>query len=251
VAYQAFDPSVFPLVMFYMGLILFSVLLTIEMYKKWRQRKAKPAGFMTAIFAVFTGALIMLTIGLVDAIISGFYRELYMFSLPFSYSLIVVADVILFMFAREITNHWGKGLKPVAIIGAVLCVVLFLPWNWWGHLKSDYAGQVNIRMGTMVFLIVFSYTVYIMIARVCRQLLTEAKTPVARAGLKLLFAAMIMMILFFLMFIIDTVLIVAFASGGYSIYVYIAWVFAIAFYLCMYLSVAMPRWFVTRITRIN
>ncbi len=246
-AYQAFDSSVLPLIIFYLGLIVFSVVLTVKMNRKWRERKTKPAGLMTLLFAIFTAALVMLTIGLVDSAFSGFYREIYRFSLPVSYSLIVIADIILFIFAREITNHGGKGLKPVAILGAVLCVVLFLPWNWWGHLNTDYAGQINIRLGTMFGLIAFSYTIYIMIAWVCWQVMPEAKTPVARAGLRLLFGAMILMIVFFLMFVFDTVLIVAFESGGYSIFVYFAWICAIAFYICMYLSVAMPSWFVKRI----
>ncbi len=247
-AYQAFDPSVLPLVLFYMGLIVFSTVLTTKMYNKWRERATRPVGLMTLLFVVFTAALVVLTIGLVDSAISGFYREIYRFSLPLSYSLIVVADISLFEFVREITNHRGRGLKPVVIIGAVLCVVLFLPWNWWGRLNTDYAGQVNIRLGTMLGLITFSYTIYIMIARVCWQLMPEAQTPVAKAGLRLLFGAMILMIVFFLMFVIDTVLIVAFHSGGYSIFVYFAWICSIAFYICMYLSVAMPSWFVKRIT---
>jgi hypothetical protein len=248
-AYQAFDPIVFPLLLFYTGLVIFSVLLTVELYKKWRERKAKPVMLMTALFTVFAAALVSLAIGLVDSVISGFYREVYRFSLPLAYSLIVVADIILFLFAREITGHWGKALKPVAILGAFLCVVLFLPWNWWGHFNTDYAGQINIRMGTMAGLIAYSYTVYIMIARVCREVMPEAKTPVARAGLHLLFGAMIVMIIFFLMFVIDTVPIVAFHSGGYSVFVYIGWVVSIAFFVCMYLSVAMPAWFLKWITR--
>ena len=101
----------------------------------------------------------------------------------------------------------------------------------------------------MVDLVAFSYTIYIMIARVFMLIMPEAKTPVAKVGLKLMFISMILMIVFFLMFIIDTALIVAIHSGGYSIFVYFAWIFAIAFYICMYLSVAMPAWFVKRITR--
>jgi len=148
-SYQAFDARVFPLMIFYVGLIIFSVLLTVAMYRKWQERKTKPVALMTALFALFTSALIMLAIGLGDSVISGFYREIYRFSLPCSYAMIAVADIILFIFAREITNHWKKGLKPVILIGIILCVVLFLPCNWWGYPNSDYVGQINIRLETI------------------------------------------------------------------------------------------------------
>ncbi|HME53188.1 MAG TPA: hypothetical protein VKM55_13280 [Candidatus Lokiarchaeia archaeon] len=216
---------------------------------KWRERRTKPLKLMIAVFISFTAELVMLTIGLVDSAISGFYREVYRFSLPFNYSMLVVVNIILFMFTREITNQGRKGLKPVVIAGAILCVVLFLPWNWWGYLNTDYAGQINIRLYTMLGLVTFSYMVYIRIAWVCWYAMPEAKTPVEKTGLRLLFVSMILMICCLLMFIIDTVLIVAFHSGGYSIYVYIAWIFASCFACCLYLCVVMPPWFMKRLTK--
>jgi len=249
-AYDAFEPRVLPLVFFYIGLIIFSIFLTVEMFAKWRERKARPAGLMAAVFAIFTAALVMLMIGLADSAISGFYREIYRFSLPFGYSMITIADIILFIFASEITSHWKRGLVPILIAGAVLVVILFLPWNWWGYPNAEYAGQLNIRLYSMLGLIAFSYVIYIMIASVCRQVIADAKTPVAKAGLRLMFWAMICMICFFLMFVFDTVLIIAFDSPGYSIFIYIGWIFGMVFYICMYLSVAMPEWFVRHISKI-
>ena len=236
---------------FYLGLIIISTFLTVEMFAKWRERKARPAGLMSAVFAVFTAALVMLAIGLADSAISGFYRETYRFSLPFGYSMIIIADIILFVFASEITSHWKKGLIPVVIAGAALFVILYLPWNWWGYPNAEVAEQVSIRLYSTLGLIAYSYIIYIMIAWVCRHVMPDAKTPVAKAGLKLMFWAMIIMICYFLMFVIDTVLIIAFDSPGYSIFVYIAWVFGMLFYICMYLSVAMPEWFVKRISKIE
>jgi len=250
-SYDAFEPRVLPLLFFYIGLIIISIFLTVETFAKWRERKARPAGLMAAVFALFTAALVMLTAGLADSAMKEYYEELYRFSLPFGYSMIVIADIILFMFASEITNHWKRTLVPFIIAGAVLFVVLYLPQNYWGVPDSDYAGQLNIRLYSMLGLIAFSYTIYIMIASVCRHVMPDAKTSVARVGLQLMFWAMIIMIMFFLMFIFDTVLIVAFNSPGYSPFVYIAWIFGIVFYICMYLSVSMPAWFVKRITKIS
>jgi len=68
-------------------------------------------------------------------------------------------------------------------------------------------------------------------------------------GLNLLFYAMISMIFFFLMFIGDTLMILLFKHPGYSEFVYIAWIFAIMFYVLSYLSLVMPKWLVKRIER--
>ena len=59
--------------------------------------------------------LISLTIGLGEAVISGFFKEIYRFSLPFAYSMIIIADVFLFVFAEEITGKGKKAIVPLII----------------------------------------------------------------------------------------------------------------------------------------
>ena len=72
---------------------------------------------------------------------------------------------------------------------------------------------------------------------------------IVSTGLNLLFYSMISMILFFLMFIGDTLMISIFDHPGYSEFVYVAWMFAIVFYVLSYLSLVMPKWLVNRINR--
>jgi len=40
-----------------------------------------------------------------------------------------------------------------------------------------------------------------------------------------------------------------FDHPGYSEFVYVAWIFAIIFYILSYLSLVMPKWLVKRIER--
>ena len=54
---------------------------------------------------------------------------------------------------------------------------------------------------------------------------------------------------FFLMFVFDTILVVAIDHPGYSEFVYVAWVFAVLFYVLMYLSVVMPEGLVKRLRK--
>ncbi len=247
--YQPFEVRVLPLLFYYIGLAIFSIVVTVKMALKWKARKVQPPLLMAIVFGVFTAALSMLTAGLADSAANWAYMELYRFSLPFGYSMIVIADIVLYKFAIVITGRGKKAFNMIIILGIVLAVVLFLPWNWWGVPAGDVGDQVNIRLYSTLGLIGYSYAIYFTIARVCRLAMAEAKDPVAHMGLRLMQWAMICLILFFLMFVFDTVLIVAFDHPGYSEFVYAAWVFAVVFYVLMYLSVVMPEGLVKRLRK--
>ena len=78
------------------------------------------------VFVFLTLALIVLAIGLAEAIITGYYKEVYRFSLPFAYSMVVLADIFLYIFVDELTDRGKKGFIPFIIIGVVIIVLLFL-----------------------------------------------------------------------------------------------------------------------------
>ncbi|MFX0032024.1 MAG: hypothetical protein ACFE9P_05095 [Candidatus Hermodarchaeota archaeon] len=245
--YTPFEIRVLPIFPYYIILSVFGILLTVKMYFKWRKRKVAPPLYLSITFTFFTLALIMLAVGLAEAIIAGEYREIYRFSLPFAYSMVILADIFLYKFVSQITNKGKRLFIPLILVGIVIIILLFLPWNWWGVPPVDYEGQLNIRLYSTLSLVLYSYLIYIVIAITCRRAMKETEDKIALMGLKLLFYAMIAMILFFLMFIGDTLMIVLFDHPGYSIFVYIAWIFAIAFYILTYLSLVMPKWLVKKI----
>ncbi|MFX1587973.1 MAG: hypothetical protein ACFFC1_07445 [Promethearchaeota archaeon] len=247
--YTPFNNNILPIFFYYIGLIVFSILMTVLMIKKWRERKVNPPLYLSIVFALFTIALIALTIGLGEAVITRFFKEIYRISLPVAYGIIIIADIFLFIFAKEITSKGKNALVPLIIFGIAIIVILFLPWNWWGVPPEDYMGQLNIRLYSTLSVILYSYIVYIFIAVFCikaRKLTQDAKT---KAGLTLLFLSMISMIAFFLMFVFDTLLITLTGHPGYSEFVYIAWIFAILFFVFTYLSLIMPKWLVDRIEK--
>jgi hypothetical protein len=223
--------------------------MTILMIKKWRERKVNPPLYLSIVFIFLTVALMSLTIGLGEAVFSGFFKEIYRISIPISYTMIIIADIFLFVFAKVITGKGKKALVPLIIFGAVITVVLFLPWNWWGTPPEDYTGQLNIRLYTTLSVILYSYIVYIFIAGFCRKARKQTEDAKAKAGFSLLFLSMISLICFFLMFIADTLLITLTDHPGYSEFIYIAWIFAILFYIFTYLSLVMPKWLVERIEK--
>ena len=247
--YTPFSTNILPIFFYYIGLIIFSIVMTILMIKKWRERKVNPPLYLSIVFILLTIALISLTIGLGEAVFSGFFKEIYRISLPFSYSMIIIADIFLFVFAKVITGKGKKALVPLIIFAAVIIVVLFLPWNWWGTPPEDYVGQLNIRLYTTLSVILYSYIVYIFIAGFCRKARKQTEDAKSKAGLTFLFLSMMSMIGFFLMFIADTLLITLTDHPGYSEFVYIAWIFAILFFIFTYLSLVMPKWLVERIEK--
>jgi hypothetical protein len=219
------------------------------MYIKWYERRLRPPLYLTLVFSFLTLALTMLSIGIAEAAITGFYKEVYRFSLPFGYIMVIFADIFLFQFAIEITNK-GKNLFPYVILLAILIgVFLALPWNWWGVPQEDYTGQINIRLYSTLSLVIFSYLVYGYIAVICRKVRKELDKKVMYFGLTLLFYSMISLMLLFLMLIADTLMIILFNHPGYSEFTYIAWIFGIIFIILIYLSLVMPDWLVNWINK--
>lgn len=247
--YTPFETRVLPIFPYYIILSVFGILLTIKMYFKWRKRKVSPPLYLSIVFTFFTFALIMLAVGLAEAILTGFYKEIYRFSLPFAYAMVIFADIFFYRFVSQITNRGKNLFIPLIFIGGVVLILLFLPWNWWGVPPEDYEGLLNIRLYSTLSLVLYSYLVYILIAITCRRAMKGTEDIISKTGLELLFYSMISMILFFLMFIGDTLMITLFDHPGYSIFVYIAWIFAVVFYILTYLSLVMPKWLVRMIEK--
>jgi hypothetical protein len=145
-SYTPFDVRVVPIFIYYIALSIFGIFLTLKMYNKWRERKVNPPLYLSIVFLFLTSALVMLTIGLAEAVITGYYMEIYRFSLPFAYGMVIVADIFLFKFIIELVNKGKKAFIPLIIVGLCIFVMLFLPWNWWGFPPEDYAGLLNIRL---------------------------------------------------------------------------------------------------------
>jgi hypothetical protein len=247
--YTPFNNNILPIFFYYIGLIIFSVVMTVLMIKKWRERKVKPPLYLSIVFVLFTVALIALTVGLGEAIASGYFKEIYRISLPLAYFMIIIADIFLFIFAEEITSKGKKAFVPLVIFGILITVMLFLPWNWWGVPPEDYVGQISIRLYSTLSVILYSYIIYIFISVFCIKSRKQTQDAKARTGLTLLFLSMISMVAFFLMFVFDTLLITLTGHPGYSEFVYIAWIFAILFFVFIYLSLVMPKWLVDRIEK--
>ena len=240
-SYLPFQNRVFPFLIYYIMLSIFGLIITIKMLHNYQKKKHPAALYLTFSYAALTLAIIVLAIGLAEAAITGYYKEIYRFSLPFAYSMNIVAALGLFKFSNQFTNKGKKALIPLMLIGIVVIIALWHPYNWWGVPIEDYKGQPRIRMYTTMGVVLFSYTIYISIIILCHITKKYSESKINKVRLSFLSYSMLSLILFFLMFIADTFLIVFYDYDGYSIFVYIGWMFALVFLILSYLSLFMPK----------
>ena len=246
-AYDIFEPRIFPLFIYYIFLTSVSIIIALKMFLKWNERKTPPTLKLTIVYVFLTLALLFLVIGMAEAVITGFFKEIYRLTFPLAYCMVVVADIILYDFSVSITRKGQKLLVPLIIIGSAIIILVLLPWNWWGHPSVDYEGQLNIRLYTSLSFVAYSIFVYLGIATITFKVKKQAKDKIVRFGLSFLFYSVICMILFFVFVMLDNVLIVLFNHPGYSEFVYIAWFFALLFTIFSYLSLIMPKWLVKQL----
>ncbi len=218
------------------------------MFLKWRERKVRPPLYLALVFTFFTASIINLLIGLLEAIITGYYMEIYRLSLPLGYVMVIIADIFLFIFAIHMTNKGHKAFIPTILIGIILTIIIFLPWNWWGFPSEDYAGEVSIRLFSTLGFVLYSNLIYIYIAFICNKIKKNVEDKIMYTGLKILFYSMICLMLLFLMLISDTIMITL-GDEGYTVFIYIAWIFGIIFIILSYLSLIMPDWLINRIKK--
>jgi hypothetical protein len=247
--YTPFQPRVFPIIIYYIFIAGFATLVTIKMYLKWRERKVRPPLYLALVFTFLTLTIIILLIGLLEAIIIGEYREIYRLSLPLGYVMVTLADIFLFIFASHMTNKGKKAFIPIILLGIFISILLFLPWNWWGVPPVDYAGELNIRLYTTLIFVLYSFIIYIYIAFICIKIKKNVEDKIMYTGLNLLFYSMISIMLLFVMLIGDTLLITFLDHEGYSEFIYVAWIFAIIFIILSYFSLVMPDWLRNRIKK--
>ena len=246
-AYEPYQPRMFPLFIYYIFLLVFCIFVTIKVFSKWRKRKEAAALHLTYVFTSFVLALIMLIMGMAEIIITGYKMEIYRITFPLAYCMVVVADIFLYRFAIKITNKGQKALIPIIVFGLILILILLLPWNWWGHPAENYKGQLNIRLYSSLLFVSYSILIYLMIAIICQRTKKMTTGRVTHAGLSFLLYSVICMICFFIFIMLDNVLIVLYDHPGYSEFLYVAWSFTLLFAIFIYMSLVMPKWLVKRI----
>lgn len=246
-AYTPINPGVPALFVIYLILITFGIFITSIMFKKWKERESKLPLILGMAFICLIGALGFLAAGLLETLITGYFKEIYRTTFPLAYVGVIVGDVILFKFTNELTDNSGNALYIVIIIGIILSIMLILPWNWWGFPAEEYEDKFSIRIYSTLFFALYSITIYLIIIIISLKARRMAEKKKARLGFLLFACSVFCMVIFFVFNIIENILIVVFDHPGYSIWVYLGWIFALLFIILAYLSLVMPDFLVKRL----
>lgn len=250
-SYSPYVQEVFPIFVYYIILIILSIIVTSMMVKKYLDRRTKATLYMSIIYITSTIVLFIITIGLAEAIITSYFKEIYRLSLPLGYTLLCFEGMFLLIFLGEMTDSskTKKFTIPLIIIGIFVIILLFLPTNWWGVPRDDYEGKLNTRLIVTLLLVSYNILIYLIMARIYYQVMHKTKDPVAIFGFKLLLYSMICPIIFLVFVVLDTIFITFFNHPGYTIFMYFAWLFLMAFFILSYLALIMPKWVENRIKK--
>ena len=243
-SYSRFEMRVFPILFVYFSLLLLSIFMTIKLIKKWRERQVPAPLHLALVYMTMAAGALILIIGLMEAVITGYYMEIYRLSLPLAYTCIILWNIFLFLFISGMTEKGKKALLPLILIGIVIIIALFLPTNWWGYPSEEYVGKLNTRLYVTGGLVIYSTLLYISIFLICQKAKKRTEDKKALVGFSLIAYSMICMLLWFVFIIMDTIMIVFTNHPGYTIYIYIAWIFAFVFMAFTYIALVMPEWFV-------
>ncbi|MHA1385302.1 MAG: hypothetical protein ACTSR3_16240 [Candidatus Helarchaeota archaeon] len=248
----------FPIMIF--ELIVFILLLSIAcvILIKWKERKTIATLYLAiALFSISIAVLIAFT-GLFSWYVSwqssiiplATSPPYYQISLPLGYSFVFGYVVFLFLFTIQIfLDKDNKKVIPIIIIGIIVISLLWLPNNYWGldTLLTDPPSTRTLVMGLFLLYNVLTYIVLSYYA-FREAKLTEQKEY--QVGFKSIAYGNIANILIFVFFLLDAVLLIFNPSSlGYSIFIYLAWSFAIVAIFMFYLGFILPSWFRKYITK--
>lgn len=246
-AYEAIDPGSEGVLVIYILMVIFSIIMSALMFRKWRERQTKPTKLMFLLFALLTVTIIIIMSGMVQLVILREKRELYMFSLAAGYTIIMLSHLLMLSFAETIFNIEEGWTKIYSIIAVVIAVLVALPFNSYGK-PNEEVQVVWFRPVTSVLMVLFSIIVYSRIAGIAFKNARETEQPLPKAGFTWIAYSQLSMIAFFVFLMLDVIYFTITGGGGYSFFVYLAWISAGLFFLFCYMGLIMPDWLKKRYT---
>lgn len=239
--YEPMEQSAENIIYVYAVIIFFSWIMTFLLFKRWNERKKLPTKLMFFTFVAYSVAISVLVIGYLEMYITGYKMEIYKFSLGFGYCLMLIANMLLVYFAAEVFSVEKKYIWKYLIINSILAVLVLLPQNYYG-VPSTEIGPDNIRAYTAVGLVVWSIFTHARIANAAYKVARSTEDKIAKQGFKWIGHSQLSFIFFFILMATDTVYFTITGGDGYTVFVYISWLFAALFYLFSYFGLIMPPW---------
>ncbi|HUX99114.1 MAG TPA: hypothetical protein VMV49_06135 [Candidatus Deferrimicrobium sp.] len=246
----------FTALMFELIAFLLVFLIAITIFRKWRERRTIATLYLSialfsiafAAFVAFTGLASWFFSWIVDGYGATLSPAYYTISLPLGYSLVILYDVFIVLFAIQIfLDKNNKKIIPFVIAGIVLCILLFLPTNYWG-VDPEPADPASTRIIILGLYLLYNAIICILLAFFAFKEAGRTEQKLHQKGFQSIAFGFITNLLIFVLFLIDSILILFNpGSPGYSIFVSLAWVCAFITAFMFYLGYILPTWFRNRI----
>lgn len=77
----------------------FAIFVTIQLFKKWKERHTEPTKWLSLAYLMYSFLIIIIIIGYLEMYITGYKKDLYCFSLAAGYIGLMIANCFLIRFA--------------------------------------------------------------------------------------------------------------------------------------------------------
>lgn len=239
--YEAMDPRNFPLLWVYLGVGLVAWLMTALLVRKYFEKRKKPALLLSMAFVLVSLAITALFFGMLECYITGYKMEWYRFSLAFAYCIIMLALALQILFFADIYGIPMQLIKKYLLIALILAIALALPDNYYGVPDNEEVGLgPNIRPFTSIGMMLFSIAVFTRMGLKSFRTAKLVEEKIPRMGFQMIGLSEFCIVGLFFFMAMDTVVFTLFETGGYTIFVYIAWIFAGGFFISSYFGLIIP-----------
>jgi len=228
-------------------------LIAIAIFLKWRTRRTVATLYLSialfsisfAAFFVFTGLASWFFAWIADGYspttISPTYYEL---SLPLGYATVILYDIFIVLFAIQIFMDKNKRkMIPFVIAGVIICILLFLPTNYWG-VNPELSDPASTRVIVSGLFLLYNAIICILLSYFAFRESRRTEQKEYRVGFLAIAFGFIANLMVFMFFLIDSILIMLNpASPGYSVFISIGWIMAFITAFLFYLGYILPAWF--------
>ncbi len=238
--YDPIDPNIIPLIPFYVILVTVSMFLGFRLIIKGNRKKKKSPKLLGISFISYSSGVLCALIGLIEVVIYQEFRELYRLSLPIGYTIAMIGNIFLILFVQEIFKIQKRIKIFFMLLFISTIVILNLNENWYGVPREVYEGKFSLRMYSSLLMMISSMSLYFYIINSIIR--SKSYRNFTSIGFLVIIWSFVCFILFWVCMAIDAIIIFI-KGGGYSIFVFIAWIFGLLFWIFSYLGLIMPKWF--------
>ena len=149
----------------------------------------------------------------------------------------MIGNLFLLFFGFELFGHRKKIAYFFIFCTVTVLILINLNSNWYGVPHYEYAGQFSLRFYSSLSMTILAMTIYVYLIRRIKSLQIEKE--LVKIGYNLIIWSLVAFFLFWVCMTCDAVYI-NIVGGNYSLFTFVAWIFALLFWILSYCGLTMP-----------